>query len=327
MPGSGTRTFLEPDDYEASLRQALIDPIITCRGKFAARLTWAELHQLRVLRCQEDFPRVAFISLASGAAFVTFPSQTGPSPVWRGTELQAGDIMFHSHGERFHQSTFASTVWDVIAFKRLHLERYGRALSGKPFSPPDGKILHPAPRDAARLRRLHGQICRLAETKPKMLLHSEVAHAIEQDLIQALVSCLTAVGVRSEGLAKRHHAKIMIRCEEVLAEHLGERLHMAELCELIGVTDRTLRICCTEFLGLSPTRYVLLRRLRQVRIALRDAAPDTATVEELARGCGFAEQGRFASIYRAVFGEPPSTTLQRAPGEVRRSVNSLFLHS
>jgi len=54
MPGGGTRTFLEPDHYEASLRQAQIEAVIVPRGKFKARLTWAELHHLQVLRCEED---------------------------------------------------------------------------------------------------------------------------------------------------------------------------------------------------------------------------------------------------------------------------------
>ena len=39
MPGSGTRTFLEPDHYEASLRQAQIEILIALSSKFKARLT------------------------------------------------------------------------------------------------------------------------------------------------------------------------------------------------------------------------------------------------------------------------------------------------
>jgi hypothetical protein len=39
MAGGGTRTFLEPDQYEASLGQAQIAAVITPRGKFRARLT------------------------------------------------------------------------------------------------------------------------------------------------------------------------------------------------------------------------------------------------------------------------------------------------
>ena len=51
MPGSGTRTFLEPDHYEASLRQAQLELVITSQGSFRARFTWAELHHLQLLRC------------------------------------------------------------------------------------------------------------------------------------------------------------------------------------------------------------------------------------------------------------------------------------
>ena len=50
MPGGGTRTFFEPDHYEASLGQAQIEAVILSRDKFRARLTWAELHHLQVLR-------------------------------------------------------------------------------------------------------------------------------------------------------------------------------------------------------------------------------------------------------------------------------------
>jgi AraC-like DNA-binding protein len=315
MPGSGTRTFLEPDHYEASLRQAQIEILIALSPKFKARLTWAELHDLEVLRCEEDFPRVAYVRLSPQLSFVTFPAHSGPVPVWGGTELRPGEIVFHGRGERLHQSTPGSFVWNVIALDPVQLEHYGRALSGKPFTLPSvGRILRPSPRNVARLRRLHAQVCRLAETKPKLLAHTEVARSIEQGLIQTLVACLSAASMRADGPTKRRHARIMIRFEEVLAEHLGEPLHMTKLCELIGVAERTLRSCCAEFLDMSPTRYVLLRRLRRARVVLRDAAPDGANLVELVRGFGFTELGRFEAAYQAAFSESPLTTLQRAPG-------------
>jgi AraC-like DNA-binding protein len=315
MPGGGTCTLLEPDHYEARLRQAQIESVIVPRGKFGARLTWAELHHLQVLRCEDDGPRVAYVQLAPGLSFVAFPGGSGALPVWRGREMQAGDIMFHSRGERLHQSTPGPSVWNVIAMDPPQLERYGRVLSGGRFSwPTEGRVLQPALRLAARLRRLHAQICRLAETNPKALSHSEVARALEQGLIQALVACLTTASAQTEGYADRRHARIMIRFEEVLAEHPGRTLRMPELCELILVSDRTVRSCCAEFLGMSPARYVLLRRLKEVRRALRDADPDMVKVGEVARRFGFTELGRFAGQYRAIFGETPSTTLQRTPG-------------
>ncbi len=146
MPGSSTRTFLEPDHYEASLRQAQIEILIAQDSKFKARLTWAELHDLQVLRCEEDFPRVAYVCLGPQLSFVTFPAHPGPLPVWGGTELRPDEIVFHGRGERLHQSTPGSLVWNVIALDPVRLEQYGRALSGKPFSmPSEGKILRPLP--------------------------------------------------------------------------------------------------------------------------------------------------------------------------------------
>ena len=315
MPGGGTHTFLDPYQYEASLGQAQIEAVILPLSKFKARLTSAKLHYLQVLRCEEEIPRIAYVQLAQGLSFVTFPTGPGPLPVWRGREMQAGDIMFHSRGERLHQWTMGPSVWNVIAMDPAQFEYFARALSGTPFSSPsEGRVLQPSPRHFARLRRLHAQICRLAETKSKILSHSEVARAMEQGLIEALVTCLTTASGRTEGYAKRHHARIMDRFEEVLAEHLGRPLRMPQLCDLIVVSDRTLRSCCAEFLGMRPIQYVLLRRLKEVRRALRDADPALVKVADIAPRFGFTELGRFAGIYRATFGEAPSTTLQRTPG-------------
>ncbi len=121
MPGGGTRTFLETDHYEASLREAQIEAVIVSRGQFRARLTWAELHHLQMLRCEEDSPRVAYVCLVPGLAFVTFPTNSALSPMWRGMELQTGNIVFHSRGERSHQLTPGSFVWSVIAIDPAQL--------------------------------------------------------------------------------------------------------------------------------------------------------------------------------------------------------------
>ena len=86
---------------------------------------------------------------------------------------------------------------------------------------------------------------------------------------------------------------------------------MPTLCAEIGVAERTLRMCCVESLGVSPTRYLLLQRLNRARAALRRADPSTTSVAEIARNNQFLDFGRFAMTYRTIFGELPSVTLQR----------------
>ena len=173
------------------------------------------------------------------------------------------------------------------------------------------EVLRPSHLDANKLLRLHASACRLAETKPEMMAHAEVVRALEQELLHTLVNCLTSNDAYDYSASKRGHLKIIDRFEDVLAAHTGQQLKMSKLCAAIGATERTVRTCCEEFLGMSPNRYFRLRRLNLVHAALQRSAPST-TVEELARRYGFSELGRFAALYRAVFGETPSTTLRSA---------------
>ena len=80
-------------------------------------------------------------------------------------------------------------------------------------------------------------------------------------------------------------------------------------------------------MGISPRRYVMLRRLKQVRRALRDADPMQENVADCARRYGFTELGRLAGVYRTTCGETPSATAPRPGNPIPEPVNSSNLHS
>jgi AraC-like DNA-binding protein len=314
MPESGTFAFRDPDDFRANLRKAGIELFLTVSGDFKARLTHAELPHLRLLYVREERPRIAYVSLARKLVFVTFPTQSGPPLLWGGVELRPGDIVFHSQGEHMHQRTNGACHWASISQTPEHFAGCGKALTGKNLVPPPaGQVLRLSPSAVASLRQLHADAGRLVEKKPELIAHPEVARALEQDLIYALVTCLTAGAHRPHVTPRHHRAHIMRQFEEALAEHSDRVPHLPDLCKAIGVPERTLRKCCAEFLGMSPIRYLRLRRLGMVRAALCRADPAMANVSDIARRHGFLQLGRFAAQYRAMFGEVPSTTLQRAP--------------
>jgi AraC-like DNA-binding protein len=151
----------------------------------------------------------------------------------------------------------------------------------------------------------------LAEDAPEIIAHPEAARGLEQALIEALVGCLGEAPVREDRLAQRHHSLIMRRFRKAVEESPEQPLYIPEICKKIGVSDRTLRMCCQEQLGMGPKRYLLLRRLHLAQRALREAIPDATTVTEIATRYGFWELGRFAVEYRTLFGESPSVTLAR----------------
>ena len=82
-----------------------------------------------------------------------------------------------------------------------------------------------------------------------------------------MVSCLGLGEVREDRSALRQHEKIMRRFHRAVEENPDQALFIPELCKAIGVSERTLRICCQEQLGMSPKRYLLLRRMHLVRRA------------------------------------------------------------
>jgi transcriptional regulator GlxA family with amidase domain len=83
------------------------------------------------------------------------------------------------------------------------------------------------------------------------------------------------------------------------------------LAKEVHLGVRALQAGFKRELGIAPMAHLRLVRLRRAHIALREASPSDTTVHAIARSLGLVHQGRFASSYRAMFGESPSETLQR----------------
>jgi AraC-like DNA-binding protein len=311
MAQTGTATFANPDDYCAAIGSATVKLTVTGGGDFNARLTWSNLDHLHVLRIRENLPRIGFFSMSPAEAFVSFPTKANVPLTYDGVDLQFGEVVFHSRGERMHQRTDGEAQWGLISLPSEQLVTYGKALTGDKLAPPpEGWIIRPSRSATRNLLGSHSNICRLVETRHESIANPEVGRALEQELIHAVVSCLIFGDISGNLKKRRHHTEMMVRFEDALATYGNPRLSLPALCSAIGVPERSLRAGCAEFLGMSPTRYHLLRRLNMARSALRRADPKTTSVAEIARNHQFLELGRFAVAYRTVFGEMPSFTLR-----------------
>jgi AraC-like DNA-binding protein len=130
-------------------------------------------------------------------------------------------------------------------------------------------------------------------------------------LVAAVVDVLCGGEVREDSVAQRRHALIVRRFRRLLEANSDQPLYIPEICKVLNVSERTLRVCCNEQFGLGPKHYLLLRRLHLARKALREATPGATSVTEVATRYGFWQFGLFARHYRSVFGEVPSATLHR----------------
>jgi AraC-like DNA-binding protein len=314
MTESAALTFNDPDGYAAGFGDICISLTITGSGDFKARLARLKLQHLEVHCCCESLRRIAYISLPPQQIFVSFPVGMAASLISDGSALRNGDFVLHSRGERTIQRSNGACQWGLISLPPEQLAACGKALTGRSIaSPRAGTILRPSREELLRFQRLFAQACRLAEARHKLIERPEVARALEQEMLHAIVNCLTANEAGGSLKKRSRHAAVMIRFKEALDKRIDQKISMPALCAEIGVPERTLRMCCAEFLGVSPTRYHLLQRLNKARAELRRADPSTASVAEVARNHQFVELGRFAVTYRTTFGELPSATLQRDP--------------
>ena len=190
----------------------------------------------------------------------------------------------------------------------------GYAITGREvLAPSDTCCIKPTPKAMSLLSSLHEAAGHLAKTAPDILVQPEVARAMERRLCMRW--CGVSVVERPPKLASalRRHAAVMRRFEQLLESNPDQTLYTAELCTTVGASERTLRACCQEHLGMSPTRYLWLRRMHLARRDLRATDTAVTSVTEVATSYGFWELGRFAVAYRSLFGESPSTTLRRPP--------------
>jgi AraC family ethanolamine operon transcriptional activator len=109
--------------------------------------------------------------------------------------------------------------------------------------------------------------------------------------------------------------QVVERAEAFLNARTGESVSIAELSRVAGVSERSLRNAFYDVRGMSPKRCVVRARLVEARRALCDARGTRGAVTAIATDYGFYELGRFASTYKAVFGESPSATLRGHGGQ------------
>jgi AraC-like DNA-binding protein len=317
MPSSAVRAFFEPDAYFSGIRNLRIDGLVLQRGAFCARSTRIDLHRLWMHRLDENLPQIMKVTPSGVRALIIFATHSGqPAMQVNGIEISQNQIAKLGLDWEWYLRSSAPCGWGTMSLAPEDLAAAGKAITGTELLPPAVACSVAPPASAlSRLRKLHKAAGQLAKTAPDILAKPEVARAMEQALVEAMVFCLADSRSDRTRNVSRHRARVMRRLEEVLMADPEEPLYMAELSAQVGTSYWTLRNCCLEYLGMSPKRYLLLRRMHLARRALQRADPERTTVTEIASDYGFWEFGRFSVAYRSLFGESPSTALRR-PSDV-----------
>jgi AraC family ethanolamine operon transcriptional activator len=168
-----------------------------------------------------------------------------------------------------------------------------------------------------------------ANISPKCQVVVELTQIIDTDqeavaesvctssLIKNLVDRIAEALCRESSLASTEHDQIhargylLSRVRDIFEASGRESLQLYELCKELSVSARTLQITFKQAYGISPMRYLKLRRLHAVRQQLIKSSVDDKSIKRAALEGGFFDRSRFAEDLRKLFGHLPSQT-QRA---------------
>jgi AraC-like DNA-binding protein len=305
----GNSVSSDPDEFASLIRPPDSKILVTERGDFDGEMTLVEVGRLHAQRGMENLARILHITpVRTGIIFRTRP---GPEMLLNGAEIRADQVVFHGSGEThlmrltgptsYGAVTLADDEFDAIFAPNLGF--LSEQIGGFSVITPPADVL-------AHLRSLHAVAANSVEASVGLPNHIGRAAALEQALIAVLAEIIEVARPRPDSLARQHHHLIIRRFLAMLEPHLVWPQDMQKVSEAIGVSSRTLRVACQEQLGVSPTQYLLLRRMCMARRALQQADPSITRVTDIATVLGFWELGRFAVRYREIFGESPSSTLK-----------------
>jgi AraC family ethanolamine operon transcriptional activator len=277
------------------------------RGSLHAELSFTWLGPVSLFRERIDTGLAVNGTPLAGTRSFTVVTGAEPPPVFCGRPIVGGEIAVTQPRQEWHSRwpgrlAFVNTVVDVDALaecaERMRMPDPSRDLR-------EIAALS-APRLAAQLVRLHQRALR----DRSALVAPNLRHMLATEVLVRIVE-----GVAREDDVSSHlppsatRGWALARALACLRDGTPECPTVPDLCDAARVSARTLEYAFRERFGVTPVRFLKLRRLNAAHVALRRASPDDS-VSSIAVRCGFGDFGHFARDYHALFGQLPSETLR-----------------
>jgi AraC-like DNA-binding protein len=295
------RTIEDVDALAAAIADGLEVEYVQLEAKrFSARWTVVALRDVVVQFACEDVAVVRRIRVPAGKWAFVVPLAVSESARWNAHVVNADDVIVCAPGAESYACDPGGTRFAIISVaETTPVAASARAF----FEAGTTGTLRLRPRDA---RQLHQRLGAIASG-------ATIASAFDAGVGGMLGLCVGhALAGDGQLDASVCRSQIVRRAEDFFRRHVGEPVSIAQLSSVAGVSERSLRNAFYDVYTTSPKRYLRLWQLHQVRRALRSPDRREATVTDVATFHGFYELGRFAGEYKALFGEMPSQTLQRA---------------
>jgi YD repeat-containing protein len=163
---------------------------ITLRGKNL--LSEQTYDRLSLHRTEETLPRTVYSAVDPKLFGIIFATSPGQQIYINGLELLHGEIIVFRAKSEGHNRSSAACQWGSIGLTHEDVAAVGQTIIGRELiAAPFTRRIRPPPLLLSRLLKLHEAAGHLAKTAPDILAQPEVARALEQELVRAMVLCIS----------------------------------------------------------------------------------------------------------------------------------------
>lgn len=308
----------DPTAMEGAVQGAEFQHTQLAGGYFQGRILRAESDVITLDWGRYNLPVLGQGSLS--ADFLTLGIVVEPiaTAIVNGREVSRTSVLLFPEGHELVTSLPPRPQWIAIRLSRERLARLG-------FETPAREMLSVAlSEDAA-----NSLVSQLIPALRVLDEGYDVAAAcgrqaglntiadIDDLAIHALQTLLDGSRQASSGCHGFRSYRLARRVAEFIDANFSHPLKISDVCVAADTTYRELDRAFLKAHGISPKRYLTLKRLSKLRELLLSDEGVSQSLSTSFMSCGLAHFGRASGSYKALFGEPPSASVKRFRG--RRS--------
>lgn len=296
------------DDFDAlaeSAQQWEVDFRLLDSGGFRGEMVQVAAPSGLLIRCRMSGGVQQLGAVPVGCRTLGIP-MAGCSPHhWRGKVLTEDHLLMFPPSGELDSRSYTGFQFYPLSVPETVLARLAEQLELDWVASGEERVVRCDARRMDQLRQRAAEVILVCATGLDGARQNELDRLMEE-LVVDLLCALDAGEVDRGRPMARARREALDKVIGVVESDSNEAWRVSELCELAGVSRRTLQYAFEERYGVSPKQYLKARRLVEVKRQLQAAADKRIPVSEVASRFGFWHKGQFAADFKSHFGCLPS---------------------
>lgn len=294
-------------------RQDFLDPLDRA-APFRMSINSVLLDDVRISAVKTSGHRVRLVEDENITLLLPWAGTIETDDIGRRIEARTDSLLIPNPGAR--TTVCAPDYLGLVV--QLPLTRLRRAAALNPDDGwrPDGSapgVVNVTSGAGAALGRYLRHLASELDQSDTLLIARSAANAAAAMLTEMLATTWQAAMANGEPSTRSAGLFQVKLAEEIMRARSSDPLSISALAARVGVSTRSLQLAFSRYRGAGPRQILEELRLDAAHARLLSAVPSD-NVTRIALDCGVTHLGRFATRYRARFGEAPLATLRRGRG-------------